>query len=47
MSAKIEPLMTVDDLEAMPEDTNRYEVIEGEPSCPERPAFRIKLLPET
>jgi Uma2 family endonuclease len=30
MSAKIEPLMTVDDLEAMPEDGNRYEVIEGE-----------------
>src|SRR3979411_2354516 len=30
MAARIEPLMTVDDLEAMPEDTNRYEVIEGE-----------------
>jgi len=30
MVAKIEPLMTVDDLEAMPEDGNRYEVIEGE-----------------
>jgi Uma2 family endonuclease len=30
MSARIEPLMTVDDLEAMPEDGNRYEVIEGE-----------------
>jgi Uma2 family endonuclease len=30
MSARIEPLMTVDDLEAMPEDSNRYEVIEGE-----------------
>lgn len=30
MAAKIEPLMTVDDLEAMPDDTNRYEVIEGE-----------------
>ena len=30
MVAKIEPLMTVDDLDAMPEDGNRYEVIEGE-----------------
>ena len=30
MVAKIEPLMTVDDLEAMPDDSNRYEVIEGE-----------------
>lgn len=30
MAAKIEPLMTVDDLDAMPEDGNRYEVIEGE-----------------
>jgi len=30
MSTRIEPLMTVDDLEAMPEDGNRYEVIEGE-----------------
>jgi Uma2 family endonuclease len=30
MSSRIEPLMTVDDLEAMPEDGNRYEVIEGE-----------------
>ena len=30
MAIRIEPLMTVDDLEAMPEDGNRYEVIEGE-----------------
>jgi Uma2 family endonuclease len=30
MAATIEPLMTVDDLDAMPEDGNRYEVIEGE-----------------
>ena len=30
MVAKIAPLMTVDDLDAMPEDGNRYEVIEGE-----------------
>jgi Uma2 family endonuclease len=30
MAAKVEPLMTVEDLDAMPEDGNRYEVIEGE-----------------
>ena len=30
MATNIEPLMTVMDLEAMPEDGNRYEVIEGE-----------------
>ncbi|MGH9966243.1 MAG: Uma2 family endonuclease [Pyrinomonadaceae bacterium] len=30
MATRIEPLMTVNDLEAMPEDGNRYEVIEGE-----------------
>ena len=30
MAARIEPLMTVEDLDGMPEDGNRYEVIEGE-----------------
>jgi Uma2 family endonuclease len=30
MSAKIEPLLTVDDLDACPDDGNRYELIEGE-----------------
>lgn len=30
MAAQLESLFTVDDLELMPEDTNRYEVIEGE-----------------
>lgn len=30
MSAKVEPLLTVDDLVALPEDGNRYELIEGE-----------------
>lgn len=30
MATNIEPLMTVADLEAMPDDGNRYEVIEGE-----------------
>lgn len=30
MASKIEPLMTIADLEAMPDDGNRYELIEGE-----------------
>jgi Uma2 family endonuclease len=30
MSTQIEPLLTVDDLDLMPEDGNRYELIEGE-----------------
>ena len=30
MAARIEPLITVADLDACPEDGNRYELIEGE-----------------
>ena len=30
MSTRVEPLLTIGDLDAMPEDGNRYEVIEGE-----------------
>ncbi|HWX41197.1 MAG TPA: Uma2 family endonuclease [Blastocatellia bacterium] len=30
MAAKIEPILTIADLDAMPEDGNRYELIEGE-----------------
>ncbi|MEK6410050.1 MAG: Uma2 family endonuclease [Acidobacteriota bacterium] len=30
MAAKLEPLLTIADIESMPEDGNRYEVIEGE-----------------
>jgi Uma2 family endonuclease len=30
MSTQIEPLLTINDLDAMPEDGNRYEIIEGE-----------------
>jgi Uma2 family endonuclease len=30
MTTRIEPLMTIADLEAMPDDGNRYEIIEGE-----------------
>ena len=30
MAARIEPLLTIADLDSMPEDGNRYEIIEGE-----------------
>jgi Uma2 family endonuclease len=30
MSTQIEPLLTIGDLDAMPDDGNRYEIIEGE-----------------
>lgn len=30
MSTQVEPLLTIDDLDAMPDDGNRYEIIEGE-----------------
>jgi Uma2 family endonuclease len=30
MSTQIEPLLTIADLDAMPDDNNRYEIIEGE-----------------
>jgi Uma2 family endonuclease len=30
MSTPVEPLLTIDDLDAMPDDGNRYEIIEGE-----------------
>lgn len=30
MSTQIEPLLTISDLDAMPDDGNHYEIIEGE-----------------
>jgi hypothetical protein len=30
MSTQIEPVLTMADLDAMPEDGNRYEIIDGE-----------------
>ena len=36
MSAKIEPLLTISDLDAMPDDGNRYELFEGEIFCVSR-----------
>ena len=44
MSARIEPLMTVDDLDAMPEDGNRYEVIEGELFVSRAPGLPHQLV---
>lgn len=39
MTTRIEPLLTVDDLEIMPEDDNRYELIEGELIVSRAPGF--------
>lgn len=39
MSTRIEPALTVDDLEIMPEDDNRYELIEGELIVSRAPGF--------
>lgn len=44
MAARIEPLMTVEDLEAMPEDGNRYEVIEGELFVSRAPRLPHQIL---
>jgi Uma2 family endonuclease len=44
MAAKIEPLMSVDDLDAMPEDGNRYEVIEGELFVSRAPGLPHQIL---
>lgn len=44
MAARIEPLVTVDDLEALPEDGNRYEVIEGEIFVSRAPGVPHQLL---
>ena len=44
MSAKVEPLMTVEDLDAMPEDGNRYEVMEGELFVSRAPGLPHQIL---
>ena len=44
MAAKIEPLLTVADLEACPEDNNRYELIEGELFVSRAPGIPHQLV---
>ena len=41
MTTRISPLVTVDDLDLMPDDDNRYEVIEGELFMSRAPVSRI------
>lgn len=44
MSADIEPILTIEDLEAMPEDGNRYEVIEGELFVSRAPSLKHQRI---
>jgi len=44
MAAKIEPLLTVADLDACPEDNNRYELIEGELFVSRAPGIPHQLI---
>ncbi len=44
MSSHIEPIVTVDDLAAVPEDGNRYEVIEGELFVSRAPGFVHQII---
>jgi len=44
MAAKIEPLMTVDDLDTMPDDGNRYEIMEGELFVSRAPGLPHQLV---
>jgi Uma2 family endonuclease len=44
MAARIDPLITVDDLDAMPDDGNRYEVIEGELYVSRAPGLPHQLV---
>jgi Uma2 family endonuclease len=44
MAARIEPLLTVADLDACPEDNNRYELIEGELFVSRAPGISHQLV---
>lgn len=44
MSAKVEPLLTIADLEAMPDDDNRYELFEGELFVSRAPGLSLQRI---
>lgn len=44
MSTRIHPLMTVEDLLALPDDDNRYELIEGELIASRNPALKHQRI---
>jgi hypothetical protein len=44
MVAKVYPRLTVDDLDALPDDGNRYEIIEGELSVSRAPGLTHQSL---
>ena len=44
MSAKAEPLLTIDDLDALPEDGNHYELIEGELFVSRAPSLAHQII---
>ena len=44
MAARIEPLLTIADLDAMPEDGNHYELIEGELFVSRAPAIPHQIV---
>lgn len=44
MSAQIEPLLTINDLDAMPDDENRYEIIEGELLVSRAPSLKHQRI---
>ncbi|MEJ7708302.1 MAG: Uma2 family endonuclease [Pyrinomonadaceae bacterium] len=44
MSAKIEPLLTVSDLDALPDDGNRYELFDGEIYVSRAPSLSHQII---
>ena len=44
MSAKVEPLLTIADLDAMPDDGNRYELFEGEIFVSRAPSLSHQII---
>jgi len=45
MAANFEPILTIADLEAIPEDGNRYELIEGELFVSRAPSLGVFAYP--